>query len=107
MLRAFVSLLDVERGVKVGAASNREWSSFVFVCIWGRRETSVVTKEIKFMWTAQRNSRTVLRVSVMGFVPSGVVESSSSETSRNLRNTSTADRDSNCRMEAKKNRKGW
>ena len=102
-LSDFVSSLDVERVVKVGAACSREWISFVFACIWGRRDTSVVTEGINFMWTDQRNGRTVLRVLAMVSVPLGVVDSKSLETFRNLRNTSTADGGSNCRMEAAKN----
>ena len=101
-LSDFVSSLDVERVVKVGAACSREWISFVFACIWGRRDTSVVTEGINFMWTTQRNGRIFLRVLAMGYVPLGVVESNSSEICRNLRNTSTADGESNCRMEVAK-----
>ena len=102
LLSAFVSLLDVERGGRVGAACSSEWGSFAFVCIWGRRDTSVVTEGIFFLWTAQRNGRTVLRVLVIGSVPLGVVESKSSVISRNLKNNSTANGESNCRIEATK-----
>ena len=39
----------------------------------------------------------------MGLVSSGVVESNSFETYRNLRNTSAVDGESRCRMDATKN----
>ena len=48
LLSAFVSSFDVERGGRGGAAFSSEWSSFIFVCIWGRGNTSVVTEGIFF-----------------------------------------------------------